>query len=230
MAINAAARDIAIPAMVAGWVSRDRRTIGAYAAAAATSAAGAASAPDPGEHGAVPAGRNQQRATQCASRAGQDVMTKPFKLAYPDPDEDQFQASVVHLFDAILRPEEAIYTHIAHGGYELSKAARARLFRLGLKPGWPDIEIRYSEGRSLFLEFKTATGKLSLGQRQRHAQLEALGHVVVVCRWSSRWAEDIIAILEKHGVPFRRAQVDGSYLYGTAIDQGAAQVGTASVA
>lgn len=142
---------------------------------------------------------------------------KPFKLAYPDPDEDQFQASVANLLDAILKPEEAIYTHIAHGGYELSKAARARLYRLGLHRGWPDICIAYGTGRMLWLEFKSALGRLSLDQRQRHAQLEALGHVVVVCRWSSHWAEDIIATLTRHGVPFRQARLAEGYR-GTALN------------
>lgn len=136
---------------------------------------------------------------------------KPFKLAYPDPTEDQYQESVANLLDAILKPEEAIYTHVPAGGYELGGSARGRLMRLGLHRGWPDICIAYSPGRMLWLEFKTALGRLSLDQRQRHAQLEALGHVVVVCRWRAQWAEDIIAILERHGVPYRQSSLDRSY-------------------
>ena len=52
---------------------------------------------------------------------------RAFKLTPPDPTEDQFQQSVANLLDAILDPQDAAYTHIPVGGYELSPAARARL-------------------------------------------------------------------------------------------------------
>lgn len=145
---------------------------------------------------------------------------RPFRLTYPDPTEDQFQQSVASLLDAILRPEEATYTHIGHGGYELSPAARARLYRLGLKRGWPDICIVCRPGRVLWLELKTATGRLSLEQRQRHAQFILMGHHVVVCRR----IEDVITALELHQVPFRTARLDGSY-HGAQVHQSNAQSG-----
>lgn len=138
-------------------------------------------------------------------------MAKPFKLRYPDPNEDRFGEAVANLLDAILRPEEAIYTHIGHGGYHLSPAARGRLQRLGLKPGVPDIVIAYKPGRTLWLELKTATGKLSLHQQQKHAQLFVLCHNVVTLKWSQHWAEDLISVLQLHGVPFRKSSLDRSY-------------------
>lgn len=138
-------------------------------------------------------------------------MAKPFKLRYPDPNEDRFGEAVANLLDAILRPEEAIYTHIGHGGYHLSPAARGRLQRLGLKPGVPDIVIAYKPGRTLWLELKTATGKLSLHQQQKHAQLFVLCHNVVTLKWSQHWAEDLISVLQLHGVPYRQSSLDRSY-------------------
>lgn len=138
-------------------------------------------------------------------------MAKPFKLKYPDPDEDRFQESVANLLDAILRPEEAVFTHIGHGGYHLTPAARGRLMRLGLKKGWPDLQIAYKPGRMLFLELKTATGRLQLDQRQLHAQLFVLCHNVVTLHWSQHWAEDLIQVLQLHGVPYRQSSLDRSY-------------------
>ena len=149
-------------------------------------------------------------------------MAKPFKLRYPDPDEDRFQEAVANLLDAILRPEEAIYTHIGHGGYHLTPAARGRLMRLGLRRGWPDLVIAYKPGRTLWLELKTAIGRLTLDQQQRHAQLFVLCHNVVTLRWSQHWAEDLIQVLQLHGVPYRQSSLDRSYR-AQVLDTGTAQ-------
>lgn len=134
------------------------------------------------------------------------------KLTYPDPSEDQLQESIANFLDAVLRPEEAVYTHIPVGGYILSPRARGRLYRIGVKKGFPDICIAYKPGRILWLELKTATGRLTLDQEQRHAQLFVLGHNVVTCRR----IEDVISAMELHRVPFRKAQIGGSY-YGTNV-------------
>lgn len=147
------------------------------------------------------------------------------KLTYPDPSEDQLQESIANFLDAVLRPEEAVYTHIPVGGYILSPRARGRLYRIGVKKGFPDICIAYKPGRMLWLELKTPTGRLTLDQEQRHAQLFVLGHKVVTCRS----VEDVISAMELHGVPFRKAQLSGSY-HGTAINQGDAASGAAEPA
>lgn len=136
---------------------------------------------------------------------------KPFKLVAPDPDEDQCQASIVSLFDRILPEDQVAWSHFPAGGYYLSPAARARLYRLGLKQGWPDLLICYEPCRSLWLEVKTRTGQLRPAQRSMHIRLRAMGHKVVVVRS----IEDVIAALMEYGVPFRRARLAESY-HGTA--------------
>lgn len=135
-----------------------------------------------------------------------------------DPSEDQFQESVANLLDAILPADQVVWTHIAHGGYELSGAARGRLMRLGLKRGFPDIVICYKPGRTLWLECKTRTGRVSIDQKQKHALLWVMGHNVVVVRR----IEDVISALELHGVPFRKARLDRSYHGANQGDQGTA--------
>lgn len=148
-------------------------------------------------------------------------MRKPkLKLTPPDPDEDQLQASIVSLLHAILIAEKVKWTHIAHGGYELSKAARGRLFRLGLQRGFPDLVFCYAPGQTLWMEVKTATGHTSPAQKVMHLSLRAMGHNVVVVRR----IEDVIKALIEYRVPFRQARIDGDW-YGT-IDKGNASVST----
>lgn len=130
-----------------------------------------------------------------------------FKLTPPDPSEDQFQHSIADLLDRILPEEQVAWTHFPAGGYELSPAARARLYRLGLKRGWPDILICYEPCRSLWLEVKTATGHLSPAQRSMHLRLQAMGHPVVVVRR----VEDVIKALMEYSVPFRRVRLAEAY-------------------
>lgn len=134
---------------------------------------------------------------------------KRFKLTAPDPSEDELQSSIADLLNAILMPGAALFSHFPAGGYHLTEAARARLYRLGLRRGWPDIIICYSGGRSLWLEVKTPTGVLSHEQRTKHTELRCLGHTVLVVRS----VEDVIAALITHGVPFRKARIAG-YDYG----------------
>lgn len=133
--------------------------------------------------------------------------SKPFKLTPPDPSEDQFQKSVADLFDRILDENQVVWSHFPAGGYFLSKAARARLYRLGLKTGFPDIVICYSLGRTLWLECKTYKGVMSPAQRVKHLQLRLMGHQAVVVRC----IEDVIAALIEHHVPFRKSSLDRSY-------------------
>lgn len=135
-----------------------------------------------------------------------------------DPNEDQFQASVANLLDAILPDTQVAWTHIAHGGYELSGAARGRLYRLGLKRGFPDLCLCYAPGRTLWIECKTITGRLSIDQKQKHEVLRKAGHNVVVVRR----IEEVIAALQLYGVPFRRARLAEGYL-GAEVHQSDAQ-------
>lgn len=130
-----------------------------------------------------------------------------FRLTPPDPNEDQLQESIFHLLERILQPEEALATHFPAGGYHLTPAARARLYRIGLRRGWPDAFICYAPGRILWLEVKTATGNTSPAQRAVHLHLRAMGHNVVIVRR----IEDVISALIEYRVPFRQVRIDGDW-------------------
>ena len=149
--------------------------------------------------------------------------TKPLKLVYPDPSEDQLKHSIANLLDAILPEDQVLWSHFPAGGYELTPAARARLYRLGLKRGFPDILLCYSLGRILWLEVKTPTGVVSPAQRKVHLGLKKQGHNVVIVRR----IEDVIKALMEYNVPFRRARLAESYHGKTTNEPGEAP-GTAA--
>lgn len=132
---------------------------------------------------------------------------KPPKLKLRgEPTEDELQASIANLLDWVLT-EDVVWSHFPAGGYELGVAASARLYRLGLKKGFPDIEICYTPGRTLWLEVKTRFGVTSKAQRKKHEQLQAIGHPVVVVRR----VEDVLAALETYGVPYKKVRLAETY-------------------
>lgn len=147
-----------------------------------------------------------------SSSSAPEVVPKRFTLN-GDPDEDQIQKSIADLLDWIL-PEEVAWSHFPAGGYLLSKAAQARLYRLGLKRGFPDLMICYPPKRTLWLEVKAPRGVLSKAQKARHAQLQALGHVVVVVRS----VDDALQALWTYGVPIRRARIAEGFLGKSSAD------------
>lgn len=60
--------------------------------------------------------------------------------------------------------------------------------------GWPDRLVCLPGGITLFIEFKSPTGKVTPLQAHIHDKLRALGHIVHVCRAASE-AESICLAL-----------------------------------
>jgi len=58
--------------------------------------------------------------------------------------------------------------------------AQMQALATGLTPGDPDLRIYLPAGRIAFIEYKTSTGRLSPAQKQRHADMARLGHIVEV--------------------------------------------------
>jgi hypothetical protein len=52
----------------------------------------------------------------------------------------------------------------------------------GVEPGTPDLLVMLPGGRTLWLELKTETGRVTDTQRAWHEAAHALGHDVIVCR------------------------------------------------
>lgn len=133
------------------------------------------------------------------------------------PKEDDLQASIAQLLHLVL-PEWIAWSHFPAGGYYLTPAARARLTRLGLTKGFPDLLICLPHGKCLWMEVKSELGRVEYEQRLRHAQLNNLGHPVEVVRCT----EDVMLALDKYQVPHKAATLIGGS-FGSTIDTRDAQ-------
>jgi hypothetical protein len=91
------------------------------------------------------------------------------------PTEDAIQFAVIAILQRYARPG-VVFWHTANEG-ATDAASGARLKRMGVKAGVPDIFVLIG-GRLHGLELKTDRGGLSQDQRATHAELKAAGAVV----------------------------------------------------
>ena len=111
--------------------------------------------------------------------------------------EDAAQAEVIRWarMRQATAPELELLYHIPNGGSRGLLEA-VRLKRQGVKPGIPDLHLPIARGGyiGLWIEMKTATGRLSEDQRRIIAMLRAEGNRVEVCRS----AADAVEVLEDY--------------------------------
>ena len=93
--------------------------------------------------------------------------------------EDDLQAAVCTLLKWAL-PADAAYWACPNGGLR-HKMEAARMARLGVRAGIPDLHIVY-RGRLYCLELKAPKGQLSATQSQMISKLEACGVPTAVVR------------------------------------------------
>jgi hypothetical protein len=134
-----------------------------------------------------------------------------FRLVAPEPSEQELQEAVARLLDAVLLPPTE-WTAFVAGHVQLAPAERARLFRSGLKTGWPDLLILH--GGLYGVELKTSKGRLSrtrlvrgrtgkrlvVGQADRFPALLRAGFVDIAVVTSTA---ELMDQLEAWGVPTR---------------------------
>ena len=139
-------------------------------------------------------------------------MTRPFRLTAPVTPEDDLHTAVAHALDRLLLPP-ATWTTFPAGQVELTAQAAAKLARLGLKAGWPDllvlhgvlhgIELKTLDGRlSRTRSVRTRRGTLRLveGQQDTFPRLEAAGMKIAVCRTVG----EVLTALAAWNIPVRR--------------------------
>ena len=139
-------------------------------------------------------------------------MARSFRLTMPDPDELDIHESCAQALDKLLLPPAFWFAYPA-GHVKLNGAQVARLARIGLKPGLPDIWILY-QALLFGIELKTRAGKLSktrigrtrrgaprlyLGQNDVFPKLEAAGTTIAICRS----VDDMLAQVYAWGIPMR---------------------------
>ncbi len=138
---------------------------------------------------------------------------KQFRLKAVPVPEDSLHEATAKALDLLLLPPAAWSTFPA-GNVPLPPEYAAKLFRLGLKRGWPDILVIHG-GRIVGIELKRIGGILSRtrtvrtrsgalrvveGQVDVFARLALAGMILEVCET----VDDVLAALRKHDVPVRR--------------------------
>ena len=110
--------------------------------------------------------------------------------------EFRLQCVVVDYLTACV--PDLLWTAFPAGEFRTA-ATGARIKRMGLAPGWPDIIAVLPGGRFLGLELKAERGRLSNAQEAVQRALDARGAVFRVVRS----LDDVRAVLAEHDVPTR---------------------------
>lgn len=111
--------------------------------------------------------------------------------------EADIQRACVQWFQLALHPNVA-WCAIPNGGYRRRSEA-ARMKGLGTVPGAPDLVLWFPPGKSLCLEIKTDSGRISESQYWFAAKLEWCAVPYVICRS----LDDVIEACRRFGVPTR---------------------------
>jgi len=135
-----------------------------------------------------------------------------YRLTEDIRPEDELHASVADALDKLLLPP-ARWTTFPAGSVPLPPRYAAKLARLGLKRGWPDVQVVHA-GRIYGIELKRRGGRLSrtrivrtrrgglrelVGQEDEFPRLQAAGMVIGVCHSSG----EVLTFLAACGVPLR---------------------------
>lgn len=127
--------------------------------------------------------------------------------------EERLHLDVAAFLQVALRLP-AWWSTIAHGS-RIGIRERAMLKRKGTKPGVPDIVVIAPKPVGvgmgcivIGIELKAGAGRRSADQVETHADLTMAGAHVGICRS----IDDVIALLERHGIPLHARVMAGGGL------------------
>lgn len=109
--------------------------------------------------------------------------------------EDRLQAECVQLLR--VGYPGVLFWHTPNGGHR-SRREGARMKVLGVLPGVADLIILGDDGKPLFVELKTETGRQSGAQRLFQARVEERGCGYWLIRSVAEFL-DLLGMLEKYG-------------------------------
>lgn len=109
-------------------------------------------------------------------------------------DEDDLQGAVVEYLRWAL-PVDALHWAVPNGGKRHRREA-ARMVRLGVRAGIPDLHLAY-KGRLYCIELKTPAGRLNEAQKQTIPKLVKCGVPVEVCTS----LVEVVDALDRWGIP-----------------------------
>jgi hypothetical protein len=145
--------------------------------------------------------------------AGRNTSRPRFRLSPPEPREDEIHASCARALDLLLLPP-AVWCCYPAGHLKLSSAEVARLSRLGLRRGLPDLLVfhnatwgielkRHGMGLSKTRMGRTARGapKVLIGQDVMFPRLIASGGFAAIATCHS--VQEMLDQLAAWDVPLR---------------------------
>lgn len=115
--------------------------------------------------------------------------------------EENLHVSVARFLDVALMPPATWTTFPSGGG---GRVRGARLKRMGLKAGWPDILIvapgaQHFNVKLLGIELKTERGRASKEQKDVRASFAMCGALHTFCRS----IDDVEQVLRANSIPIR---------------------------
>lgn len=122
----------------------------------------------------------------------------PFKLTGYKYSEYDCQCTLVAWLNLIKSQRKDFTYHASPSGLINAKIL-GMAFKSGTRKGWPDIQIHFRSGKTIFLELKKTKGIVSPNQKIIHAELKALGYDVHIVRFETpnECVEKVKAILEE---------------------------------
>src|SRR3990167_8130944 len=114
----------------------------------------------------------QTRMTAAQDRAA------PAKRQHKHNAEAQLHRAVA-IYIAMAVPHDAVWTTVGHGGG--GRIRGAQLKAMGLRAGWPDVQILW-RGSFLGIELKSDAGRISPAQDETAAAIERAGGEVHLAR------------------------------------------------
>lgn len=122
-----------------------------------------------------------------ATRRGIDAGPRPVERKRRSHEESIMQRQFIKHWAILSRQygvPEILLASIPNGGGRSGPVVGSILKAEGLRKGFPDLGLFLPRGiyGALFIEFKTATGRLSPEQEVYHEVLQKHGYMVRVCR------------------------------------------------
>lgn len=104
---------------------------------------------------------------------------KPLRLTRPEPKEADIQSAILRALKA--HPAVAFFFRMNTGAMAVGEGKSRRFVRFGPK-GSPDIHGYLKDGRALYIECKTRTGRVSPEQQEFHDRARQAGAVAIIAR------------------------------------------------
>ena len=120
----------------------------------------------------------------------------------PITKESDIQIACNQLLNYLANTHYFRHFHVPNEG-KRSISYHAKMKKMGLRSGCPDIIVEYPQGRVLYIELKNEKGRLSDNQKLWAVQSKALGTPHFIVKGGlTECLDEIKAIIQKH-IPVR---------------------------